>query len=132
MTADRRGRGFTLIELLVVIVVLGILAAIVMPKLSRSKNQAFRSSMSSDLKNLASAQEQYHVKNFTYSASLSDLAALTSSGVALTINEADATGWGATATHTGVPGGECGIYYGTAAPSSGVPATTPGVVACDF
>jgi len=31
-----------------------------------------------------------------------------------------------------VSGGQCGIFYGNAAAAGGDPATTAGVVACDF
>ena len=53
-------RGFTLIELLIVVVVIGILAAIAIPKFSATREKAFKSAMMSDLKNLATQEEIYH------------------------------------------------------------------------
>ena len=130
MTPSRRN-GFTLIELLIVVVVIGILASIAIPKFNFTQRRAFRSSMLSDLKNLANAQEMYHANHFRYSSDLAALKATPSEGVTLTVTEADGNGWAATATHAGISTGQCGIYYGDATASNGAPADVPGMVACD-
>ena len=52
-------QGFTLIELLIVVVIIGILAAIAIPKFGNTKEKAVVAAMRSDLRNLASAQETY-------------------------------------------------------------------------
>ncbi|MGC9035840.1 MAG: type II secretion system protein [Verrucomicrobiia bacterium] len=54
-----KNRGFTLIELLVVIGVIGILAAILLPALARSKNMAYRISCLSNLRQQATAWLMY-------------------------------------------------------------------------
>ena len=63
-------KGFTLIELLIVVVIIGILAAIAIPKFSNTKEKAVISAMKSDLRNYASAEESYYA-DYTIYADLS-------------------------------------------------------------
>ena len=53
-------KGFTLIELLIVVVIIGILAAIAIPKFSNTKEKAYMAAMKSDLRNLVTAEEACH------------------------------------------------------------------------
>ena len=57
MTQNRK--GFTLIELLIVVVIIGILAAIAIPKFANTKQQAYLATLKSDLRNLVTAEEAY-------------------------------------------------------------------------
>ena len=126
-----RTHGFTLIELLIVVVVIGILAAIAIPKYSSMRERAFISAVTSDLKNLASQQEIYHSTYQTYAANVTDMTNLTlSDRVVITVNEADGTGWAATGYHDALSGRPCGIFYGDALAANAAPATTGGVVVC--
>jgi len=124
---DRR-EGFTLIELLIVVVIIGILAAIAIPKFSSTREKAFLASMKSDLRNLATLQDIYHNSNFTYSTNASDLAFVNSDAVVVTISEATGTGWAATSVHLGFPGEECELVQGDATPVG--PASVEGQIAC--
>ena len=67
-----RGRnGFTLIELLIVVVIIGILAAIAIPKFAATKDKAKLASVRSDLRNIMTAQESYYIDHTTYTNALS-------------------------------------------------------------
>jgi type IV pilus assembly protein PilA len=60
---SRNRKGFTLIELLIVVVIIGILAAIAIPKFANTKDKAYLAQMKSDLRNLATYEEQYAADN---------------------------------------------------------------------
>jgi prepilin-type N-terminal cleavage/methylation domain-containing protein len=112
----RRAIGFTLIELLIVMVVIGVLAAIAVPKFSSVKEKAYVAAMKSDLRNLATYEETFaadsaglyfsgtvsgatSVQGFTASQNVSITA------VAVTGPPAS---WSASATHT-LTAKTCGI-----------------------
>jgi type IV pilus assembly protein PilA len=124
-------QGFTLIELLIVVVIIGILAAIAIPKFANTKEKAIVASMKSDLRNLASAQEAYWVENRTYyNGAVPDPAIQfrTSPGVTVTIVNSTDAGWSARATGLPVTAMQCVIFYGTVPPIP--PATADAAVAC--
>jgi len=58
-----RAKGFTLVEILIVVVILGILAAIVIPQFTDASTQARESSMCSDLQMMRSQIELYKVQH---------------------------------------------------------------------
>ncbi len=118
---QHRRRGFTLIELLIVVVIIGILAAVAIPKFQNTKGKANAAALKSDLKNLASAQEAYFYDNSTYAAQLNNLQYRSSNGVTVTIGTATTSGWSASATHPASFPLTCAIFIG------GVPALSPAV-----
>jgi len=105
-------KGFTLIELLIVVVIIGILAAIAIPKFANTKEKAYIAAMKSDLRNLVTAQESYFADNVTYSTDLGT-AFSSSAGVTVAIGTATGTGWAASATHNGTTK-TCSIAVGGA------------------
>ena len=130
----KKRQGFTLIELLIVIVIIGILAAIAIPKFGKTREKAYFKAMMSDLRNLQSQQEVYYsnpANNYTYATTTTNLADFAmSQGVTVAVTTAGQTGWGATAAHAALAAAQqCAIFVGTIA-SVPAPAATAGVVAC--
>ncbi len=72
----RRPRGFTLIEVMVVIVILGILAAVVVPRIMDRPDTARIAKVKQDIRTLESALNLYKLDNFTYPSTDQGLEAL--------------------------------------------------------
>ena len=117
-------KGFTLIELLIVVVIIGILAAIAIPKFANTKEKAYLASMKSDLRNMATVEEGYFsdFQVYTGGTPASNIAGVTvslsgfvpSAGVTVTATASGATGWSATATHSATTR-TCAIFVGVTA-----------------
>jgi type IV pilus assembly protein PilA len=127
----RNTKGFTLIELLIVVVIIGILAAIAIPKFASTKEKAYIAAMKSDLKNFVTAEEAYFADNNTYGTyanvnGANLFTATTSVTVATGVNTAQ--GFNATATHASTTK-TCGVYVGNAA-SPNAAVINEGQVAC--
>lgn len=122
-------KGFTLVELLIVVVVIGILAAIAIPKFQNTKGKGYAATIKSDIRNLTSMQEDYFYFNETYASALNQLSFAGTDGVTITIVEADGRGWSATATHPAAYPLTCAVFYGDAAPLA--PATREAVIECE-
>jgi prepilin-type N-terminal cleavage/methylation domain-containing protein len=66
-------KGFSLLELLAVVVILGLLAAILVPRASSARNQAAEKACSHNRMLINSAIERYAVTNGVNPSSLNDL-----------------------------------------------------------
>jgi type IV pilus assembly protein PilA len=116
-------KGFTLIELLIVVVIIGILAAIAIPKFANTKEKAYLASMKSDLRNMATVQEGYFSDFQAYTAGTAKNQAgvtaslsgfVPSAGVEVVAVASGGTGWSATTSHTATTK-TCAIFIGVAA-----------------
>jgi type IV pilus assembly protein PilA len=122
-------KGFTLIELLIVVVIIGILAAIAIPKFASTKDKAYYTAMKSDLRNLVTAEEAYFADSTKYTSTVANLKFSVSNGVNTPAINTGSGWWNATITHTQLTasGAECAIAINTTNPiatadSSGAPA----------
>jgi prepilin-type N-terminal cleavage/methylation domain-containing protein len=123
-----RRRGFTLIELLIVVTVLGLLAAIAIPRFGKMKQKAKVANMQTALTNLGQAEETFFVEHGTYTSSIDSLNFQPSGELTLTVLEAKYTGWSATISHPQAMPRMCAFYLGSATPVP--PATNQGSLAC--
>ena len=119
-TRHRTRKGFTLIELLIVVVIIGILAAIAIPKFANTKTKAYVTAMKSDLRNLVTAEEAFF-SDSTYYTTATNLVTRNvfknTSGVGVPRVTPGAGYWSATVTHGQISGGTCGIGVNTTNPT---------------
>ena len=108
--------GFTLIELLIVVVIIGILAAIAIPKFASSKGAAENAVLKSDLRNLVTAEEAFFSDSSAYSTNLTAINFKQSTGVNTPTIVTGAGYWTATVTHSQLAGHTCGIGVNTTNP----------------
>ena len=109
-------KGFTLIELLIVVVIIGILAAIAIPKFANTKSKAYVTAMKSDLRNLVTAEEAFFSDSSKYSTNLTTLKFQKSAGTNDPTVVVGTGYWTATNTHTQLSGATCGIGINTTNP----------------
>jgi len=124
----QRRPGFTLIELMIVVLIVGVLAAIAIPRFELTKGKANAAALKSDLRNLATAEEGYLFEAGSYTIDKVPLKYSASPGVTVDIVMASASGWSAMATHPSSFPLTCAVFYGTVTPLA--PATIEGLVSC--
>jgi prepilin-type N-terminal cleavage/methylation domain-containing protein len=123
-------KGFTLIELLIVVVIIGILAAIAIPKFSNTKDKAKLASVKTDIRNYMTAQEAYFSDNQTYGAyaTLSDPSgnykfALSAGNAGADNGTIDEKGYGIEVTNASISNtnmNSCKVSVGQGAANDGV------------
>lgn len=122
-------KGFTLIELLIVVVIIGILAAIAIPKFAATKDKAKLASIQTDLRNVITAQEAYFADFATYGT----LAQLVTAGLISVstgntgTGAAVASGYTATLSNTSITAGKSTC---TVAVGAGAASTVDGKIVC--
>jgi len=132
--ATDRSAGFTIVEMLVVLVVISILATAASLTMGGSSEQAYKSAMMSDLRNIAAAQEAYIEEQFAttgndrYAGNVADLDVNLSVGVQIRMR-GNRNGWSARATHQRLSGARCAVFRGTI--NAFPPATEESKIACD-
>jgi len=109
-------KGFTLIELLIVVVIIGILAAIAIPKFANTKSKAYITAMKSDLRNMVTAEEAFFADSSKYTATISQMKYSNTTGVNAPTITTGPGYWSATTTHTQLAGSTCGIGVNTTNP----------------
>jgi prepilin-type N-terminal cleavage/methylation domain-containing protein len=114
MSSRRRqayARGFTLIELLIVVVIIGVLAAIAIPKFNDSKRKAQVTAMKSALRTAISAAEAHFADQNTYVG----LTLPAAGPVVMTPQNATPVSVWVSATHSSVPDAMCLTWLGDGA-----------------
>lgn len=84
--ATRGNHGFTLIELLVVTSIIGILASIAIPQYAAFRARGFDSKVMSAVRHVATGEEAYFARNFTYAADPAQLDGMVLDDVQITIS----------------------------------------------
>ena len=132
------------------VVIIGILAAIAIPKFANTKEKAVAASEKSDLRNLVTAQEAFFSDNQDYAggtyvgdgtvyvqtnglAGAGRLAFTPSANNTVVIAYKDAAGWAATSTNPAVTSASsdlCGVYVGSGVNPNAAAIKAEGAPAC--
>jgi general secretion pathway protein G len=75
-TVLRRARGFTLLEIMIVVVIIGVMVAMIAPKMLGNVDEARVTKAKADIQALETALTMYKLDNFTYPSTEQGLNAL--------------------------------------------------------
>lgn len=80
MKTERSEKGFTLIEIMVVVVIIGLLATLILPRVLGRQEEAFIAKAKSDIRALSSAVQLYKLDTFKFPTTSQGLEALVTGG----------------------------------------------------
>ena len=127
MLRNTQRKGFTLIELLIVVVIIGILAAIAIPKFANTKDKAKLASVQTDTRNLMNTMEVAAGNNDNKYKQPAATEYNLSSGNAVAFSNVTDAGYTITVTNASIVGAQksCTVSVGAAAT-----AATDGKISC--
>lgn len=136
-SADASRRGFTIVELLLAVIVVGVLASIALPNLTKQKEKALRAAAIGDLRTFASAQEAFNDEHGRYAATgdvqetpaPGKLAFRFGNGQRIASIATTRTGWSAEVRLAS--GTMCALAIGVIAVPTSVPGLVSGIPACE-
>ena len=106
-------RAFSLVELIIVVVIIGILAAIAIPKFSSVKQKGYKTQAIAELQSLKTAEETFFTDSNRYGA-LTELSGFShTSSVGMPTVSPSTSYWQATVTHPQIPAMTCAIAVAT-------------------
>jgi len=117
---QNKRKGFTLIELLIVVVIIGILAAIAIPKFAATKDKAKLSSVKTDVRNTMSLMEGYASDSGKYvNPVVANIPVSAGNTITAATANASGNGYTITVTNSSISAGQktCTVQVGADAPS---------------